>query len=206
MYSQLPNTDYIIIADIDEFQDWKQRNVTHIYDFIHSELLPNDYEYVMGYLVDRFAQKAMVLPFPNSISELFKLYAFKCDFTETIMRGWITKVCLFKNVYNISEGGHHSIQARLHKYENRTLAIDNASPLEHPQSESVLRYQKFEIEINHFKWIKSDIAQYLRARIEKVKANGFEYWQESFRALEWIEHNQGTVDLNHVKDLNCRLS
>eukprot|EP01084_Bolivina_argentea_P057589 105218_1 len=195
LYELVPKTDYILIADVDEFQDWNQRfQISNIYEIIKTELILNNYEYVMGYLMDRFSYDASAVPIAplsktdNSIlaiNKLFKLYPFQCDFTSKIMRAQNIKVCLFKNVYSIKEGGHHFIDW---KKEKRKRLKNN---------QTVGRRYKKRILIHHFKWTNYNIIQYLRARMLHFKSQDMVWWEESLRAIEWFEKNQGNIDLNN---------
>eukprot|EP01084_Bolivina_argentea_P074652 135412_1 len=197
---RVPKTDYVLIADIDEFQDWKQANITNIYKFIKEELIPNDKEYVIGYLIDRFADNASVIniSLSDNVEQLFKLYPFQCDFTLRIIRGWTNKVCLFKNVYNIHKS-HHYVASRQQKYKHKSLIIKGAKF----GGTSILSYKKFKIQIHHFKWTNKNIIQYLRNRMLHYKSLNMSWWKESYRAIKWIKKNRGKVDLNNVKDFKC---
>jgi len=198
--------DYILLSDIDEFQDWNKFGVENIYNFIQKELILNGKEYASGYLVDRFADYA-ILKDPiskydasySSTPSIFEQYPWRCDFTQYVLNGYNEKLVLFKNVYLI-HNGHHFVVDRKKKYKNTRLRFSFKN-----RGNSILKFNRFEIPIHHFKWNKN-VIYYLQKRIKMYKQKGYHWWIQSKNAVEWLQENSGSIDLGTVNAFNCSYS
>eukprot|EP01084_Bolivina_argentea_P007010 13216_1 len=203
----IPGTDYILACDVDEFQDWKHFGVDNIYDFIQTNLINKNKEYVWGYLADRFAENASLIN-PKSLyntqnnyntNSLLEQYPFICNFTAAIVHGSTSKVCLYKNIYHLNTG-RHQLEERMIKYKGKTLNISkfrykvNFDSNSFKKGESVLRFKDFVIPIYHFKW-NNNVLKYLKTRVKNEKRQNFDYWKESQNAITWLEKNSGKINL-----------
>eukprot|EP01084_Bolivina_argentea_P116769 207415_1 len=207
--------DYVMIADIDEFQDWNYFGIDNIYAFIKKQLIPNNYEYVSAYLIDRMAENATLIdPKPNynhnyklKMQSLFDQYPLFCHLTENIAKGYIWKIVLFRNIYNISTG-RHSIIERNEPYYGYILHRYRRSNTPSHERDYMLRYQKFKLIIHHFKWNKNVIL-YLQKRVEYYRSLKLKHWIQSKRLLDWLNTHSGNVNpqkKNENDTVNCSLN
>eukprot|EP01084_Bolivina_argentea_P068572 124812_1 len=215
LMKSIPSSHYILLTDVDEFQDWKHFGINDIYNFIEHQMIEKDYEYVMGYLQDRFAENAtLVNPIATrysasnvSVSKLWEQYPFACDFTKNILQAWISKVCLFKNVYDYHKG-HHFLARRYIPYHGHRVRFHafpdegDTRQIHQRKGDSALRYKPFVIPIHHFKWNKN-VLRYLQRRAMYYKQLGFKWWEQSKWGSDWLQNNSGNVNLGELKTFNC---
>eukprot|EP01084_Bolivina_argentea_P113859 202829_1 len=213
---KISHSDYIMIADIDEYQDWNAVGVHNIYDFITNNLTVSGTEYVTAKLMDRFAYNARLMDpvsmygcdtMDNITDLLFEQYPFVCDFTTKIMTGQTNKICLYKNMYKINTGRHWP-DKRISKYKGKKLHIVNGKICKKKNvtcGESKLRYKEFRINIHHFKW-QSGVIDYLEKRTEYYKQLGYGWYKQSKAAVRWLKKHSGNVDLQNVKEFDCKLT
>ena len=188
------DSDYVMINDIDEFQNWKGKGVDNIYQFINAEMIPNGFEYAHGFNIDMFANNATrTEPIDkydgNTSISMIEQYPWKCDFTTSIVNAWNGKICFHKNVYKLEKNGHHLIGSR------KNSESINVNKLE---------YSKFDLEIFHFKW-QGNVIKYLSERIKRELQQNFHFVYETQSGFNWLLKNSGKVNLAQIEEFHCTL-
>jgi hypothetical protein len=121
-------------------------------------------DFTRGCFVDRMARNGF--PEVQEGLSLWKQFPLGTDMTQAVLGGWIDKITLARSRISLLPGNH--------RMRRGTFAKPMAGF--HP--------------IHHFKWDASVLPR-LRRRLEKDWKERCTWWDESERALQWIEGGAG---------------
>jgi hypothetical protein len=158
--------DWVINADVDEFHEYP----IDLVDLVdHCER--NGFDHVNGELIDRVAADGS-LPMLDE-RPLGQQFPMEVLLTRNILRGDCRKVALSRASVVLVPGHHRCVGPRV-------------SPC---PSEQIL------VRVHHFKW-DFKVLERLRLRIEDIKREGGNWWDESETFLRFVEGSSGVLDLS----------
>ncbi|KAI3425963.1 hypothetical protein D9Q98_007933 [Chlorella vulgaris] len=109
-------TDWVVAADVDEFQDWGGVFIKDRIAEVAESFYPSA-TYVTGRLVDRVAADGVLAavqqPMGDSgahVQSLFSQFPLTCDVANKLYKGWDTKVVAFRAHFRTSRGSQHLIE------------------------------------------------------------------------------------------------
>ncbi|EFN55566.1 hypothetical protein CHLNCDRAFT_134048 [Chlorella variabilis] len=110
-------TDWVVAADVDEFQDWGGKFIKQAIADLAESQMPMA-TYIRGRFVDRVAAggvlAAVAQPMGDTaagVAPLFQQYPLACQVANKLYKGWDTKVVAFRAHHRTSRGSQHLVEA-----------------------------------------------------------------------------------------------
>jgi hypothetical protein len=155
--------DWILYADLDEFQFYPRGLATHI-----KECEKNKINFLEGKLIDRVSSTGELidLDISKSLEEQFPLGGL---LTSNLLKAWDKKVVLAKGKLIIG-GGHH-------------LFLDDVKYETLPYKSMLNKHSKG-IQIHHFKWDKNLLVR--MDKYLKLQDKSLHFWKKEI--LRFLEH------------------
>jgi hypothetical protein len=163
--------EWYILADQDELQAYPEP-----IDRILDKCGRAGYDYVCGCMLDRVASDGTLREVAGD-TPIWRQFPMAGFFTYPILRGNPRKIVAMKGGLRLAGSGHHY--------------AENGCPC--PLSE-------YFIQVHHFKWT-AGLVDHLRERIRILRAIGNRDWQESDRALAYLESNEYRISLSDPRFL-----
>lgn len=161
--------DWVLYADLDEFQHYPLRLETHI-----KYCEDHGIDYLEGKLTDRVAEEGILAEIPNGF-KLEDLFPYSGNITNKLLKAWDKKIVLARAKLIVG-GGHH-------------LFLDHKTHKPKPYNSKVNRHSTG-IEVHHFKW---DIGAISRMeRYSELTCGSLYFWKKEIsRFLEHYHKNAG---------------
>lgn len=172
--------DWILYADLDEFQEYPHGLEYHI-----NYCQENNIDFLEGRMIDRISSTGDLIPLDekNDIERQFPLGGY---LTSNLLKAWDKKIVLAKAKLTVG-GGHH-------------LFLDRVSQQPHPYKR-VLNSYSTGINVHHFKWDSN-----LLTRMEnyiKLPDDSLFYWRKEM--VRFIKHFKKYNKIN-IKDKRFKIS
>lgn len=176
LYNEVVSTgsdsDWWIISDADELQDWGDTNPREImYDCIEKNKT-----FVTGGFLDRIGEGGEFTPIKDSWDDLDKLFPLIGFFRYPMSGACPNKVVMVKSGQKVSSGQHYAI------FDDGTNSWGGNHPL---------CYTRVKIPVHHFKWDYS-----ILQRLSDVSSSGCNYSSEYKKMRESIKDSGDKINIS----------
>lgn len=174
--------DWILYADLDEFQLYPKGLFNHI-----SHCEKNGIEFLEGRLIDRVSEDGTLVTIDNKIN-LCEQFPLRGYITSKLLKAWDKKIVLARGKWIVG-GGHHVF-----------LDSNTKKPLPY---KSELNEHSYGIEVHHFKW-DSKLLPRMNGYLELQDESLFFWKKEIKRFMKHYEkHSRIRVEDKRFKFTYC---